>query len=182
MAGLDETLAEVSGDASGRPEASAAAGVPAPVGATSAAAVPAANARRLWARRTALNWRLFLVRVVASGLAVILTVLLVPGLGFTGWQPGQFGVVTLTYAVLVAVLKPLLEFLALRFLVATYGLVVILINATVLFALAQLLPELLVYDRLWQLLLGGVVVGALGLVLETVLGATPPVLDTRARS
>jgi putative membrane protein len=149
---------------------------------TSTTAVPAVAERRLLARRTALNWRLFLVRVVAAGVAVILTVLAVPGLGFSGWQPGQLGVVMLTYAVLVAVLKPLLEFLALRFLVATYGLVVVLINAAVLFVLAQLLPELLVYDRLWQLLLGGLAVGLLGLLLETVLGATPPVLDTRARS
>ncbi len=146
-----------------------------------AAVVPAAASRRLWAKRTVFNWRLFLVRLVAAGIAVITTVLVVPGLGFTGWQQGLFAVITLTYAVLVAVLKPVLEFLALRFLVATYGLVVILINAAVLFMLAQLLPQYLVYDRLWQLLLGGVVVGVLGLLLETVLGATPPVLDTRAR-
>jgi putative membrane protein len=146
-----------------------------------AAAVPAATSRRLWATRTAFNWRLFLVRVLAAGIAVMITVLVVPGLGFTGWQRGLFSVVTITYAVLVAVLKPLLEFLALRFLVATYGLIVIVINAAVLFVLAQLLPQYLVYDHLWQLLLGGAVVGALGLLLETVLGATPPVLDTRPK-
>jgi putative membrane protein len=152
------------------------------VGGVPAAAVPAAAARRLWARHTAFNWRLFLVRVLAAGIAIILTVLVVPGLGFSSWRLGVGGVLALTYALLVAVLKPLLEFLALRFLVATYGLVVILINAAVLFVLAQLLDDLIVYDRLWQLLLGGVVVGVLGLLLETVLGATPPVLDVRARS
>lgn len=145
-------------------------------------AVPAVRARRLWARRTAFNWRLFAVRFAAASVAILLTVLVVPGLSFTSWRWGEFGVVTVTYAVLAAVLKPILEFLALRFLVATYGLVVIAINAVVLFVLAQLLPQSVVYDRLWQLLLGGVVVGALGLVLETVLGATPPVLDTRSES
>ncbi len=145
---------------------------------TEGALVPAAGARRLWARRTALNWRLFLIRVLAAGLAVVLTVTLVPGLAFSSWRPGAFGVVALTYAVLVAVVKPVLEFV----LVATYGLVVIVINAIVLFLLASILDDLIVYDRLWQLLVGGFIVGLLGLVLETVLGATPPVLDTKATS
>jgi hypothetical protein len=44
------------------------------------------------------------------------------------------------------------------------------------------LPQFVEYDRLWQLLLGGLLDGALGLILETVLGATPPVLDSRVRS
>ncbi len=144
-------------------------------------AVPEAAQRHRWARATALNWRLFVVRVLISGVAVVVTVAVVPGLGFVGWQPGQFGRVALLYAVLSAVVKPALEFLALRFLVATYGLVVIVINATLLFILAQMQDDIVVYDRLWQLLLGGLVVGVLGLGLETVVGATPPVLD-RPRS
>jgi putative membrane protein len=151
----------------------------APLESRSTVAVPAVAERRSWARRTALNWRLLLVRFVAAGLAIIITVAVVPGIHFTSWRPGQFGVITVTYAALVALLKPLLEFLALRFLVATYGLIVIIINAAVLYVLAHLLDGLITYSRLWQLLLGGLVVGVLGLLLETILGATPPVLDTR---
>lgn len=144
-------------------------------------AVPAAAARRRWARLTAANPRLFLVRLVVSGVAVVVTVGVVPGLSFTEWRGGEFAVIALTYAVLTAVVKPALEFVALRFLVATYGFVIILINAMVLFLLAQVLDEYIVYDRLWQLLLGGLVVGLVGIVLETAAGATQPVLDTRGR-
>ena len=139
--------------------------------------VPAAAERHRWARVTALNWRLFVVRVLVSGVAVVVTVAAIPGLGFVGWEPGQFGLVAVTYALLSALVKPALEFLALRFLVATYGLVVIVINALLLYVLAQVLDDVIVYDRLWQLLLGGAVVGAVGLLLETAVGATPPVLD-----
>jgi putative membrane protein len=141
--------------------------------------VPAATSRRRWAKVTALNWRLFLVRVLVSGVAVVITVVVVPGLSFTGWRAGQFIVIALVYALLAAVVKPALEFVALRFLVATYGLVVIVINALLVFMLANLLDEFIVYDRLWQLLLGGLVVGVVGLVLETAVGATEPVLDRR---
>jgi putative membrane protein len=122
---------------------------------------------------------LFLVRVLVSGVAVVVTVAVVPGLGFTGWRTGQFAVLALVYAALTAIVKPVLEFVALRFLVATYGVVVVLINAALLFVLAQVLDELIVYDRVWQLLLGGFVVGCVGLVLETAVGASEPVLDRR---
>lgn len=145
------------------------------------ATVPSAVARHRWARLTALNPRLFLVRLLVSGVAVVVTVAVVPGLGFTGWRAGEFAVVAVVYATLTAVVKPALEFLALRFLVATYGLVIIVINATLLFVLVQVLDELIVYDRLWQLLLGGLLVGVVGMVLETAAGATQPVLDTRDR-
>lgn len=142
--------------------------------------VPAAASRHRWARLSALNPRLFLARFLVSGVAVIVTVLVVPGLGFTGWRAGEFAVIALTYAVLSAALKPALEFVALRFLVATYGLIIIVVNALTLFVLAQLMDAYIVYDRLWQLLLGGLVVGVVGIVLETAVGATQPVLDTHA--
>jgi uncharacterized membrane protein YvlD (DUF360 family) len=144
---------------------------------SSGAFVPAAAARQRWARVSAVSWRLLLARVLVSGVAVVVTVALVPGLRFASWRPGDLLLVAVTYAVLAGVVKPALEFLALRFLVATYGLVVIVINGAILFLLAQALDELS-YDRVWQLLLGGLVVGALGLLLETAVGATPPVLDT----
>jgi putative membrane protein len=147
-----------------------------------AVAVPAAGARHVWARLTVFNPRLFLVRVLVSGVAVVATVAVVPGLAFSGWRGGEFLVVALTFAVLTAVVKPVLEFLALRFLVATYGFVIVVINAALLFVLAQVLDAFIVYDRLWQLLLGGVVVGLVGMVLETAAGATHPVLDTRERA
>lgn len=141
--------------------------------------VPAARARHRWARTSALNPRLFLVRFLVSGLAVIVSVAVVPGIGFTGWRAGEFALVALTFAVLSATVEPLLEFVALRFLIATYGLVIIVINTVLLFLLAQILDRYIVYDRAWQLLLAGVVVGVASMALETAAGTTQPVLDTR---
>lgn len=141
--------------------------------------MPAARARHRWARASALNPRLFLVRFLVSGLAVIVSVAVVPGLAFTGWRAGEFALVALAFALLSATVKPLLELVALRFLIATYGLMIIVINTVLLFLLAQILDQYIVYDRLWQLLLGGVVVGVASMVLETVAGATQPTLDTR---
>lgn len=147
---------------------------------TSSEHIPAVARHRRWARAAALNWRLFVVRVVLSGIAVVSTVAIVPGLSFTGWRLGQFWVIAGLYAALVAVVKPVLEFVGLRFIVATYGLVVVVINAVVLFLLTEVFARSITYERLWNLLLGGLVVGVLGLVLETLAGATEPVLDKRS--
>ncbi len=142
-------------------------------------AVPAALAHRAWVKAAAYNWRLFLVRVLTNGLAVVLTTALVPGLELGTWRVGGLAVLGLVFGLLNALVKPALQFLALRFLVATYGGVVVLINAAMLYFLELLLPQLISSTRLWQLLLGGLVVGVLGLLLETLAGASRPVLDTR---
>ncbi len=87
----------------GEPEAGS---QPPPSGDGVGATVPSAAARHRWARLTALNPRLFMVRLFVSGVAVVVTVAVVPGLGFTGWRGGEFAVVALIYAALTAVVKP----------------------------------------------------------------------------
>ena len=141
-------------------------------------AVPAAAAHRAWARASAHNWRLCVVRIVTNGLAVVIAAALVPGLELGTWRVGGLAVLGLAFGLLNAVVKPALQFLALRFLVATYGGVVVVINAAMLYLLELLFPQLISSTRVWQLLLGGLVVGIVGLLLETLAGASRPVLDT----
>lgn len=138
---------------------------------------PAALSRRVWARAQASNWRLFLIRFLSAGIAVVATVAFLPGLGFTGWRWGTFTQIGVVFGLLNATVKPLLQFLVLRFIFSTYGIVVVVINTLLLVLLATILEDTFVAYRPFSLLLGGALVGALGLVLETLLGATPPVLD-----
>ncbi|MGB8021567.1 MAG: hypothetical protein WCF04_10100, partial [Candidatus Nanopelagicales bacterium] len=64
--------------------------VPPVEGADAVGSVPQISAQRRWARAQLGNWRLYLVRFVCAGLAIMATVLIVPGLGLTGWQRGDF--------------------------------------------------------------------------------------------
>ena len=144
--------------------------------------VPAAEKRRARVWRQTLNWRLILVRLVTSGLAVTLTVLITPGLTFTGWRLGEFWLVAAVFAVISAVIKPALQFFSLRFLVASYGLINIVVNGVLLWLLTVVLSDLIVYTYIWQLLLGGLIVGVLGMVFDGLAGANHPVLDTRVGS
>jgi putative membrane protein len=148
-----------------------------PMGTGPVGSIPASERRRAWARAQVANWRLFLVRLFSAGLAVVVTVVLLPGLGFVGWRWGDFLRIAVIFGLLNATLKPLLQFLVLRFIFSTYGIVVVLINAVLLLLLlASILDDTFEVYRPVALVVGGLVVGALGLLFETLLGATPPVL------
>ena len=70
-----------------------------------------------------------------------------------------------------------MQFLALRYLVVSYGLVLVLINAGLLWLLSVLLGNLIHARSLLAALFGGLTVGVIGLLLDTIVGTTPPVLD-----
>lgn len=123
------------------------------------------------------NWRLLLVRTVTSGVAVVATVFLVPGLSFQHWRHGEFLLVGLVFGLLTAWVKPVLQFAALRYVVVSYGLVLILVNAVLLWLLSLLLGHLIHARDLVAVLLGGVVVGVVGMLLDAIAGVTPPILD-----
>lgn len=123
------------------------------------------------------NWRLFLVRLCTSGLAVVLTVLIVPGLHFTSWRWGNFVLIGLIFGLLNALVKPVVQFFALRYLVASYGLVVILINALMLGLLSWILGGQIRARGIVSFFFGGLLVGLLGLVLDALAGTSPPILD-----
>ena len=128
-------------------------------------------------RRDIANWRLFAVRLITSALAVVLTVGLLPGLRFTAWHWGEFLLIGLVFGLLNALLKPLIQFFALRYLVASYGLVVVLINAIMLSLLSFILGGEIKARGLLALFFGGLLVGIIGLALDTLAGTTPPFLD-----
>lgn len=139
--------------------------------------VPQVSASRKWARAQLGNWRLYLVRFICAGAAVVATVLLVPGLGLTGWRPGDFIRIGIIFGLLNMTVKPALQFLALRFILNTYGIVVVVINTLLLVLLATIMNDRFTATRPAAVLFGGLLVGVLGLLLETLLGANPPVLD-----
>jgi len=124
------------------------------------------------------NWRLFLVHVLSSGLAVTITVLVLPGFWFERWAWGELLLVAVVAGVLNATVKPLLQFFALRYLIASYGTAVVLVNAAVLFLLAVILHGDIAVRGAFALLVGGLVVGILGMIFDAVLGTGAPILDS----
>ena len=108
---------------------------------------------------------------------MVLAVVLVPGLSFTSWRWGEGLAIALIFALLNAFVKPLLQFMSLRFLFSSYGIVIVLINTLLLLLLARIMSDSIMFDSVFALLVGGVLVGLIGGALDAMLGANYPMLD-----
>jgi putative membrane protein len=124
------------------------------------------------------NYRAILVRFGINFLVLLFTVWIVPHIEFTGSR--RFLSVLLIAAVfglLNAFVKPLIQFLVLPLLFVSYGVVVVLINSFMLFLLSVIFPNRFEVDRLSWVVVGGLVVGLLGNVLEALSGLNTPILE-----
>jgi len=126
-----------------------------------------------------LNWRVTLVQFLANAVVIGVLILVLPGFVLHAknhvlailWLAAVFGILT-------ALVRPALEFLFLPYVLQSLGLVVILIDAVLLALLA--LTRTLEIRGFGALVLGAVVAGFLGFVLDSVLGLTPPVVEDRS--
>ncbi|MGL6278242.1 MAG: phage holin family protein [Gaiella sp.] len=122
------------------------------------------------------NPRAMLVRFVANALLIGILILVLPGFELNAERPVLAVLwLAIVFGVVTAVVGPVLEFLALPYLLQTFGLVVILIDV-VLLALLDL-SRVFEITSLWSLLVGAVLAAVIGFCLENVLGLSPPVLD-----
>ena len=131
-------------------------------------------------RKLQFNWRLMLVQVVANALALGLTVVVLPGVRF---QAERLILALLAsgfiFGLLNAFIRPLLQFIMFRFLFITFGLVLVVINFFMLRLLARLTPGWFQSESLLWTILAAILVGLLGVFLETLLGLRPPLRDDR---
>ena len=118
-----------------------------------------------------------IMRIVVNGLAIALTAWLVPNIAVLDNRLIGYLLLGATFGLLNAFVRPIIQFLTLSLIFVTYGLVVIIINAIMLYLLAWLLPQFIQVTGLVWALIGGLVVGLLGLFLESLLGLTPPIVD-----
>lgn len=125
------------------------------------------------------NWRMLLMRTVVNALALLITVIVVPRVYFVDTRLSTLLLLAVALGLLNAFVKPIIQFATLRFIFATYGVVVALINAIILLLLAALLPNRLAVDSLvWALVAGGLI-GIISSLLENILGITPPIVSEK---
>ena len=122
------------------------------------------------------NWRFLLVRFLVNAVAVAITAAVTPKIYFVDKSIWSWLLITVMLGVLNALLKPALQFLTLRFIFVTYGLVIVLVNTLILLLLSYLFPDRFAVDNLWWALLGGLVLGLLSSFLESLLGLTMPIV------
>jgi putative membrane protein len=117
-----------------------------------------------------------LVRILINAIALVIIALVVPFIRFV--DPSLLSIVLLAVAlgVLNALVKPILQFVFLPLIFASYGLVIVMVNTLMLYLLAWLFPDFFVVESLLWALLAGALIGLLGTLLENLLGLVPPIV------
>jgi putative membrane protein len=125
------------------------------------------------------NWRILLLRILINAAALLLTAALVPDIYFVDRSLLSLLLLALGLGVLNAFLKPVLQVLTLRFIFASYGFIVILINTLILYLLAFFFSARFAVDHFLWAFVGGALIGAIGSLLESLLGVTAPIIGDR---
>jgi putative membrane protein len=122
------------------------------------------------------NWKVALIRIPINGLVLMLTALLLPSMHM---EKGLLSYLILgaVFGVLNAFLRPVLQFFTLPLIFVTGGFILIIINAIMLWVLELLLPGLIRFDNFLVILLAALLVGFFVLILESLFGITPPIID-----
>ncbi len=113
----------------------------------------------------------FLLRVIVNAIAIAITAsVLWPGIQVANHDLGTLLVIGLIFGIINALIKPLVSLLTCPFILLTLGLFIFVINGLMLMITASLSGGRLVVDGLWPAVIGGIIMGIVGLILETVLG------------
>jgi len=123
-----------------------------------------------------LNWRMFWMRLVMYALLLGLVVGLTPGIYFTDSRLIVWFATVLGFGLISAIIKPILQIATLPMLFFTYGLVVIVINVAILMMVNLFFGDALTVEGWIPAIFGGVVLGLVGGLLESLLGLTPPIV------
>jgi len=107
--------------------------------------------------------RNFVIRLLVNSLALWVAAWLIDGITLSGAY-GNVLIVALVFGILNALLKPILVFFSLPFIVLSLGLFALLVNGALLMLTARLTQHLAV-SGLWAAILGSIVISLVTMVL-----------------
>ena len=122
------------------------------------------------------NWKVALIRIPINGLVLALTALILPSMHM---EKGLLSYLILgaVFGILNAFLRPVLQFFTLPLIFVTGGFILVIINAIMLWVLELILSDLIQFDSFLVILFAALLVGFFVLVLESLFGVTPPIID-----
>jgi putative membrane protein len=125
------------------------------------------------------NWRMLLVRTLVNALALMVIVIL-PDIRFVDRTLLSILVIAIILGILNAVVKPIIQFLTLRFIFITYGFAVVIINTVILLLLDFIVKDRFAVDSLFWAIIGAALMGLVSSFFENLLGLQVPIFPDDA--
>lgn len=115
-----------------------------------------------------MHWILrVIISIIVNGLAIGLTAALLPGIHIQPFSIEALLLLGLVFGVINAIIRPVVSVLSLPLTILSLGLFQLVINALLLYLGSLIVPTLKI-DNFWWALLGGIVMGIIGAILEAV--------------
>lgn len=111
----------------------------------------------------------FVLRLVVNATALVITAYILPGI-HVETDIGPLLIVALIFGVVNALVKPVITILSCPLIIVTLGLFYLVVNGLMLLLTDALAGGRFEVDGLGWAILGGIVMGLVGMVLEGVLG------------
>lgn len=112
--------------------------------------------------------RKFVMRLIINALALAATAYLLPGITLADDSVGPVLIIALIFGLVNAIVKPIVFIITLPFTIVTLGLFLFVLNGLMLLLTSALSGGRLVVDGLLTAILGGIVIGLVGMVVESV--------------
>ncbi len=112
----------------------------------------------------------FLLRVIVSAIAIAITAAILPGIHVLNNDLGTLLVIGLIFGLVNAILRPIVSLLTCPFIILTLGLFIFVINGLMLLVTASLSDGRLQVENFGWAVVGGIIMGIVGVILESVLG------------
>ncbi len=113
--------------------------------------------------------RNFAIRVIINAVAIAITASLLSGVHVANNDIGTLLIIGLVFGIVNAIVRPILIFLTCPAVIVTLGLFLLVINGLMLMLTANLIPERLQIDGFGTAVLAGIIMGILGMIMESVL-------------
>ena len=111
----------------------------------------------------------FLLRLIVNAIALVITAYVLPGI-HVNTDIGPLLLVALIFGIVNALVKPVITVLSCPLILITLGLFYLVVNGLMLLITDELAGGNFDVDGLGWAILGGIVLGLVGMVLESLLG------------
>jgi len=111
-----------------------------------------------------------ILRIIVNAIAIAITAAILPGIHVADNDIGTLIIIGIVFGLVNAIVKPLVTLLTCPLVIVSLGLFILVINGLMLLLTAALIPDRLTIDNFGWAIIGGIIMGIVGVVMESALG------------